>query len=110
MIPSLAAPPRPQGPAPALRAHVMRPANLENTASDRGVLDLPVPAGPEGIAGIREVEVEGTTPTQEVLVYGLNAGGFVQPLKTALNSNVAGYTRPTNRRRSPVVRLRLHEG
>ena len=72
-----------------VRAHVMRPSDLDGAASDRGRLDLPEQPAPS---------LQTTEALPEVHQhYRLDVDGFIQALESALNNEVAGYALRLNR-------------
>ena len=80
-----------------LRAHEMRPSNLDGVNSDRGRLDLPEPSGPSVQASAPSVEITEAIPALH-LHYRLDVDGFITALKSALQNEVAGYSLRLNER------------
>ena len=80
-----------------LRAHEMRPSNLDGVNSDRGRLDLPEPSGPSVQASAPSVEITEAIPALH-LHYRLEVDGFITALKSALQNEVAGYSLRLNER------------
>ena len=80
-----------------LRAHEMRPSNLDGVNSDRGRLDLPEPSGPSVQASALSVEITEAIPALH-LHYRLEVDGFITALKSALQNEVAGYSLRLNER------------
>ena len=82
--------------AATIRAHVMRPANVLDVTSDRGlgVERPPTPAKP----------VDGGLP-EEFLGFAFNVDGFVETLQAAFDNSVAGYAMGLNKSGQTLRRL-----